>query len=92
MRNYMEKHPYWTLISVIAAAFFLWLIFAVWPQGLVDLIGRKKIFLNAILQRDHFGWPVFSGRQWIYPDLWADEKMLTWLTAPFIFWVDISVS
>ena len=49
MRNYMEKHPYWTLISVIAAAFFLWLIFAVWPQGLVDLIGRKKIFLNAIL-------------------------------------------
>ena len=46
MRNYMEKHPYWTLISVIAAAFFLWLIFAVWPQGLVDLIGRKKIFLK----------------------------------------------
>ena len=26
----------------------LWLIFAVWPQGLEDAIGRKRVFLNAL--------------------------------------------
>lgn len=32
----------------IVAAVLLWLIFAVWPPGLVDVIGRKKVFLNAL--------------------------------------------
>lgn len=32
----------------VVAAVLLWLIFAVWPPGLVDVIGRKKVFLNAL--------------------------------------------
>lgn len=49
MRTYLERHPYWTLVIVIAVAVLLWMIFAIWPKGLVDVIGRKKIFLNALL-------------------------------------------
>ncbi|MEL6769344.1 MAG: branched-chain amino acid ABC transporter permease [Pseudomonadota bacterium] len=30
------------------ALILIWMIFAVWPAWLVDLIGRKKIFLNAL--------------------------------------------
>nr|WP_246716242.1 branched-chain amino acid ABC transporter permease [Aurantimonas sp. DM33-3] len=32
----------------IVAVVLLWAIFAVWPEGLEDVIGRKKIFLNAL--------------------------------------------
>lgn len=49
MSGFIERRPVWSVILVIAAAFFLWAIFAPWPPGLVDLVGRKKIFLNALL-------------------------------------------
>src|ERR1700748_1700413 len=48
MREFIERHPVWTLIVLIAVAVLLWLIFAVWPPGLEDTIGRKKVFLNAV--------------------------------------------
>ncbi|MEM6849974.1 MAG: branched-chain amino acid ABC transporter permease [Pseudomonadota bacterium] len=48
MVRYAERHPILAAIWVLAAALLLWLIFAPWPAGLVDLIGRKKIFLNAL--------------------------------------------
>nr|WP_244495429.1 branched-chain amino acid ABC transporter permease [Aurantimonas coralicida] len=38
----------WTAILAILAVVLLWAIFAVWPEGLEDVIGRKKIFLNAL--------------------------------------------
>ena len=34
------------IVAVVAV--LLWLIFAIWPAWLVDLIGRKKVFLNAL--------------------------------------------
>jgi len=46
--RFIERHPAWALIVLIAIALLLWLIFAVWPPGLEETIGRKKIFLNAI--------------------------------------------
>lgn len=49
MRAFMERRPIWTLVIVIAAALLIWLVFAIWPKGLVEVIGRKKIFLNALL-------------------------------------------
>ncbi|MEO0327979.1 MAG: branched-chain amino acid ABC transporter permease [Pseudomonadota bacterium] len=49
MRKLMEQHPYWTLVIVLLAALLIWLVFAVWPKGLVEVIGRKKIFLSALL-------------------------------------------
>lgn len=45
----IERHPVWSVIVLSAVALLLWLIFAVWPEGLEDAIGRKKIFLNALL-------------------------------------------
>ena len=49
MSGFIERRPVWSVILVIAAAFLLWAVFAPWPPGLVDLVGRKKIFLNALL-------------------------------------------
>ena len=48
MSRFVERHPAWALIVVIAIAVALWLIFAVWPQGLEDAVGRKRVFLNAL--------------------------------------------
>jgi branched-chain amino acid transport system permease protein len=47
--RFIERHPAWALIAILAVAFALWLIFAVWPPGLEDAIGRKRVFLNALL-------------------------------------------
>ena len=48
MSAFARRHPIWTAILVILAAILLWMIFAIWPKWLVELIGRKKIFLNAL--------------------------------------------
>src|SRR5438128_9388600 len=46
--RFIERHPAWALIILLAAAVVLWLVLAVWPPGLEDLIGRKRVFLNAV--------------------------------------------
>ncbi|MBW8853764.1 MAG: branched-chain amino acid ABC transporter permease [Bradyrhizobium sp.] len=48
MTRFVERHPAWALIVIIAIAVALWLIFAVWPQGVEDAFGRKRVFLNAL--------------------------------------------
>ncbi|WP_108661845.1 branched-chain amino acid ABC transporter permease [Acuticoccus kandeliae] len=48
MVRYAERHPFWAAVIVLAVAVLLWAIFAPWPEGLEDVIGRKKIFLNAL--------------------------------------------
>ena len=48
MRGFASRHPVWTVILVAVLAVLLWMIFAIWPKWLVDEIGRKKIFLNAL--------------------------------------------
>ena len=48
MARFMERHPVWSLIALVFVAVFVWAVFAPWPDGLADLIGRKKIFLNAL--------------------------------------------
>lgn len=48
MRQFANRHPVWSGIIAIAVAVLLWMIFAIWPDWLVDAIGRKKIFLNAL--------------------------------------------
>jgi branched-chain amino acid transport system permease protein len=46
--RFIERHPAWALILLIAVAVMLWLILAVWPPGLEEAIGRKRVFLNAV--------------------------------------------
>lgn len=48
MRAFADRHPFWSLVLLIVVAALLWLIFAVWPDWLENLIGRKKVFLNAL--------------------------------------------
>ena len=48
MTRFVERYPFWSLLILIAVAFALWLIFATWPPGLEQAIGRKKVFLNAV--------------------------------------------
>ena len=48
MRGFARRHPVWTIILVVLAAVLLWLAFAVWPKWLIGLIGKKKVFLNAV--------------------------------------------
>ena len=49
MARFIERHPAWALIAIIAIAVLLWLVFAIWPPGLEAAIGRKRVFLNAVL-------------------------------------------
>ncbi|MCA6119400.1 branched-chain amino acid ABC transporter permease [Bradyrhizobium sp. WSM 1738] len=49
MTRFIERHPAWALIALVAVALLLWLILAVWPPGLEEAIGRKRVFLNAVL-------------------------------------------
>ena len=48
MRQFIERHPVWALVILIAIGVALWLILATWPAGLEDAFGRKKLFLNAV--------------------------------------------
>ena len=48
MQRFASRHPVWTLAIFLAAALLLWLIFAPWPPGLEQAIGRKRVFLNAL--------------------------------------------
>jgi branched-chain amino acid transport system permease protein len=47
--RFTERHPVWALIAIIGVAVTLWLIFAVWPPGLEAAVGRKRVFLSALL-------------------------------------------
>ncbi len=48
MNSFVERNPFWSLVILVAVALALWLIFATWPPGLEDAIGKKKVFLNAV--------------------------------------------
>src|SRR5712675_2069495 len=48
MSRFIERHPAWALVAILAVAMLLWLIFVIWPPGLEAAIGRKRVFLNAI--------------------------------------------
>jgi len=49
MTKFIERNPLWALILLVVLAFALWLVFAPWPQGFEDVFGKKKLFLNAVL-------------------------------------------
>lgn len=48
MRSFANKYPVWSGVLAFAVLFLLYLIFAIWPEWLVNMVGRKKIFLNAL--------------------------------------------
>ena len=48
MTEFARRNPIWSLVIVLLAAVFLWLILAPWSPGLEETLGRKRVFLNAI--------------------------------------------
>ncbi|MFK7753391.1 MAG: branched-chain amino acid ABC transporter permease [Sedimentitalea sp.] len=48
MRGFANAHPVWTGVIAVLSVVLLWLMFAIWPPGLVDVIGKKKVFLSAL--------------------------------------------
>ncbi len=49
MRNFVERHTFWAIVLLLVVALFLLMIFAVWPDWLVEAMGRKKTFVNTLL-------------------------------------------
>ena len=45
----MERRPIWSLVILVAVALLLWLVFAVWTPGMEAALGRKRVFLSALL-------------------------------------------
>jgi branched-chain amino acid transport system permease protein len=48
MRAFVKRHPVWALLIALVVAVLLWLVFAPWPAELEEVLGRKRIFLNAV--------------------------------------------
>jgi branched-chain amino acid transport system permease protein len=49
MQRFVSRHPVWSLVIAVLVAALAWLILAPWPPGLEAAVGRKRIFLNAVL-------------------------------------------
>ncbi len=49
MSVFIARRPIWSVILAALALALLWLIFAVWPEGMEQAVGRKRVFLNALL-------------------------------------------
>ncbi len=49
MRQFIERRPIWSLVILVAVILFIWLIVAPWPEGIKNVLGRKKVFLSALL-------------------------------------------
>ena len=49
MQEMIAGRPRLALLIAVAVAILLYLIFAVWPEWLVDMLGRKKVFVNTLL-------------------------------------------
>ena len=67
LHNLSTRHPVGTLVVLVLAVGFAWLVFAPWPPGLEQVMGRKRVFLNAILSGIHAAEAAFeaivAGRQ-----------------------------
>jgi branched-chain amino acid transport system permease protein len=48
MQAFVRRHPVWALLIALVVAVLLWLVFAPWPVELEEVLGRKRVFLNAV--------------------------------------------
>src|SRR5690606_15602144 len=48
-RRFIERHTFWAFVILVAAALFLWPIVAAWPEWVEGVLGRKKTFVNTLL-------------------------------------------
>ena len=49
VHRFLSKHPVWATAILLAVFALAWLILAVWPDWLIDIIGRKKTFVSTLI-------------------------------------------
>jgi branched-chain amino acid transport system permease protein len=49
MNRFIQNHPAWALVIIMAALALLVLVFSQWSPGFEAVVGRKRVFLNALL-------------------------------------------
>ena len=49
MNGFIARRPIWSLIIAVLVIAAVWLVFAPWSSGFEAIFGRKKLFLNAVL-------------------------------------------
>ena len=49
MNEFVARRPIWSLIIAVLVIAAIWLVFAPWSSGFEAIFGRKKLFLNAVL-------------------------------------------
>jgi branched-chain amino acid transport system permease protein len=49
MDQFVKRNPVWFVVILVVVAVFLWLVLAPWPAEMEAALGRKRIFLNALL-------------------------------------------
>lgn len=49
MKSFIQNRPITTLLCVLIALIVAWMLVAVWPSWLIDIMGRKKTFVNTLL-------------------------------------------
>ena len=48
MRGFVSRNPVWSAVIVLGLAILLWLILSPWTSDMEALLGRKRLFLNAL--------------------------------------------
>ncbi len=48
MQGFVQRNPYWSFLIALVVAILLWLIFVPWTDEMVEVLGRKRVFLNAV--------------------------------------------
>ena len=44
----LRRHPVWSIVVLLVLAVFLWLVLTPWTPGMEAVMGRKRVFLNAV--------------------------------------------
>jgi len=48
VRGFVSRNPVWSAVIVLGLAILLWLILSPWTSDMEALLGRKRLFLNAL--------------------------------------------
>ena len=82
MARFFERHPVWSMIIVLAVAVLVWAIFAPWPEGLEEVVGRKRVFLSAL-----FNGITLGALYFLVPRLWNRERLHSLAAVNWHFWL-----
>jgi branched-chain amino acid transport system permease protein len=48
VQGFVRRNPVWSGIIALGLAVFLWLVLSPWTPGMEAVLGRKRVFLNAV--------------------------------------------